>query len=175
VRKPVQPSHHSGPQTSKKVKEGSRVTRQDAFGGPENAKLGRRLDEGTEDEVAKRRGTGYRKRANSRSAREMRAVAAERRVQQANPSRSGSPRAADPQAKAEGCSTPTREEWDDAYEIVPEDDTDRHDTLKEFETDPSGTQEKLIAYRPAASANTRNKAGSVAQTHSSILSFFTSG
>ena len=103
----------------------------------------------------------------------MRAAAAEKRVQQANPSRSGSPRAADLQAKAERCSTPTGEEWEDVYEIVPEDDTDRHDTLKEFEADPSGSQEKLIAYRPAVSA-TRNKAGSVAQTHASILSFFTS-
>ncbi len=101
----------------------------------------------------------------------MRAAAAEKRVQQIHQSsRSGS-------LDSDSKTAPASDEWDDIYEIFPEDDSDRHDMLKDFETDSSGRQETLIAYRPTvlpdlSVSGTTEKVGSAPQTQTSILSYF---
>ncbi|KAI0719312.1 WLM-domain-containing protein [Cerioporus squamosus] len=69
------PSNHTGAQTAKKRKAGSRVTAKGLFQGS-----GRALNEDAEDEEQKKAGTGFRKKAGSKRAREERALAAERRL-----------------------------------------------------------------------------------------------
>ncbi|KAI0077919.1 WLM-domain-containing protein [Panus rudis PR-1116 ss-1] len=66
------PSNHTGAQTEKKRKAGSRVTSKTAFKGD-----GKALNEGQEGSG----GTGFGKKAGSKRAREERALAAERRLQ----------------------------------------------------------------------------------------------
>ncbi|KAL7279221.1 hypothetical protein ACG7TL_007061 [Trametes sanguinea] len=69
------PSNHTGAQTAKRRKAGSRVTAQGTFKGS-----GRALNEDLTDEDAKKAGAGFRKKAGSKRAREERALAAERRL-----------------------------------------------------------------------------------------------
>ncbi|KAI0692082.1 WLM domain-containing protein [Cytidiella melzeri] len=69
------PSNHTGRQTTRKHKAGSRVTAQGTFNG-----VGRALDEHVEDESIKKAGAGFRKQAGSKKAREAHAIAAERRL-----------------------------------------------------------------------------------------------
>jgi len=69
----VEPSLHTGRQTAKKRKAGSRVTGQYAFTGD-----GKALNEDV-DEDQKKKGIGFGKQAASKRAREERALAAERR------------------------------------------------------------------------------------------------
>lgn len=70
-----EPSVRTGRQTAKKRKAGVRITRQNAFTGD-----GKALNESV-DEDQKNKGTGFRKQATSKRAREERALAAERRIQ----------------------------------------------------------------------------------------------
>ncbi|KIJ70022.1 hypothetical protein HYDPIDRAFT_79182 [Hydnomerulius pinastri MD-312] len=111
------PSNHTGAQTSKKRKAGSRVTNSSAF-----KSTGKALNEDV-DEERKGLGTGFRKKAGSKRAREERALAAERRVQalQGGTSASGS---ATPSRSAENS-----DEEDDEEDA--ETDTDRRRTLLE--------------------------------------------
>lgn len=74
-RRQAGPSNHTGAQTAKKRKAGSRVTAKDAFIGG-----GKALNDDIDDEEEKKVGTGFRKKANSKRAREERALAAERRL-----------------------------------------------------------------------------------------------
>ncbi|OCH95379.1 WLM-domain-containing protein [Obba rivulosa] len=69
------PSNHTGPQTAKRRKAGSRVTAKAAFKGEGTA-----LNADIEDEDRKKAGTGFGKKAGSKRAREERALAAERRL-----------------------------------------------------------------------------------------------
>ncbi|TDL25486.1 WLM-domain-containing protein [Rickenella mellea] len=69
------PSTLTGAQVPKKRKAGSRVTAQNAFVGS-----GRSLNEGASDDDAKAVGSGFRKKAGSKRAREERALAAEKRL-----------------------------------------------------------------------------------------------
>jgi hypothetical protein len=69
------PSKSSGAQTAKRRKAGSRITTQDAFIGG-----GRALNDDIADEAQKKAGTGFRKQAGSKKAREERASAIERRL-----------------------------------------------------------------------------------------------
>ncbi|KAI9061300.1 WLM-domain-containing protein [Trametes sanguinea] len=74
-RQQAGPSNHTGAQTAKRRKAGSRVTAQGTFRGS-----GRALNDDLTDEDAKKAGSGFRKRAGSQRAREERALAAERRL-----------------------------------------------------------------------------------------------
>ncbi|OSD06601.1 WLM-domain-containing protein [Trametes coccinea BRFM310] len=74
-RQQAGPSNHTGAQTAKRRKAGSRVTAQGTFKGS-----GRALNEDLTDEDAKKAGAGFRKKAGSKRAREERALAAERRL-----------------------------------------------------------------------------------------------
>ncbi|KZT39101.1 WLM-domain-containing protein [Sistotremastrum suecicum HHB10207 ss-3] len=69
------PSLHTGAQTEKKRKSGSRITAKDKFTG-----TGKALNEDVSDEDKKKIGTGFRKKANSQKAKLERAEAAERRL-----------------------------------------------------------------------------------------------
>lgn len=69
------PSGHTGAQSEKKRKAGSRITNASAFGS-----CGKALNEGIIGEK-KEAGTGFRKKAGSKRAREERALAAERRME----------------------------------------------------------------------------------------------
>ncbi|CCM00098.1 uncharacterized protein FIBRA_02125 [Fibroporia radiculosa] len=69
------PSSHTGAQTTKKRKAGSRVTAQGTFKGP-----GKALNGDISDQEQRKAGAGFRKKAGSKRAREERAVAAERRL-----------------------------------------------------------------------------------------------
>lgn len=79
------PSVHTGAQSEKKRKAGSRITNANAFGSG-----GKALNEGIigEKKVA---GTGFRKKAGSKRAREERATAAERRMETLKASSSRQP------------------------------------------------------------------------------------
>ncbi|PPR00787.1 hypothetical protein CVT24_000752 [Panaeolus cyanescens] len=106
-RREVVPSLHTGAQTAKKRKAGSRVTSKYAFTG-EGSTLG--ADTGP--------GTGFGKRANSKKAREERALATERRLLALQGQGSS-------KAKEENDS----ESSEDEYEAVPETDAERRQTL----------------------------------------------
>ncbi|KAH9838256.1 WLM domain-containing protein [Rhodofomes roseus] len=69
------PSNHTGAQTAKKRKAGSRITAIGTFRGSGHA-----LNEDASDEEQKKSGAGFRKKAGSKRAREERALAAERRL-----------------------------------------------------------------------------------------------
>ncbi|CAL1716689.1 unnamed protein product [Somion occarium] len=73
TRRTAGPSSHTGAQTAKKRKAGSRVTAKDAFKGE-----GMALSAGGDNEAVV--GTGFGKRAGSKKAREERALAIERRL-----------------------------------------------------------------------------------------------
>ncbi|KAK0223196.1 WLM domain-containing protein [Armillaria fumosa] len=73
-RSEVVPSNHTGRQTTKRRKAGGRVTSKYAFQGE-----GLSLNDSTGEEGVK--GTGFKKQAGSKRAREERALAAERRLQ----------------------------------------------------------------------------------------------
>ncbi|KAH9481414.1 DNA-dependent metalloprotease WSS1-like protein [Psilocybe cubensis] len=116
-RREVVPSLHTGAQTAKKRKSGARVTSKYAFTG-EGTSLG---NEGV--------GTGFRKQAASKRAREERALAAERRLLAL-------------QTAASGTSTKSAEEEladdddsDDEVEFVPETDAERRQAIKEADED----------------------------------------
>ncbi|KAI6113718.1 WLM-domain-containing protein [Pisolithus croceorrhizus] len=68
------PSLHTGAQTTKKRKAGSRVTNSSAF-----LSIGKALNDDLDDDT-KAVGTGFRKQAGSKRAREERALAAEKRI-----------------------------------------------------------------------------------------------
>ncbi|KAH9903054.1 WLM domain-containing protein [Cubamyces lactineus] len=109
---------NTGAQTIKRRKAGSRLTAQGTFKG-----AGRALNEGVSDEEAKKAGTGFRKKAASKRAREERALAAERRLR-ALQGKGSAASAAEPSQGSED------EETDDA-EDVPEDDQARRHTMLE--------------------------------------------
>ncbi|KAF8313511.1 WLM domain-containing protein [Cantharellus anzutake] len=173
-RKSVLPCQFSGPQTSKRARNGSRVTRRDAFGGPENKALGRRLDEDIGDEDEKKRGAGFRKRTNSRLARQMRAEAAEKRLNQSSTSASSLPTGSDGVMKKEfGTLSGASDDGDD-YESVPEEDSGRRKMLERFEAMSGGYQEKFVVPCPKTLPTSEHKAKAERdpQTQSSILSYF---
>ncbi|KAI0749788.1 WLM domain-containing protein [Daedaleopsis nitida] len=74
-RRQAGPSNHTGAQTAKKRKAGTRVTAKGLFQGS-----GRALNDDVEDEEQKKAGAGFRKKAGSKRARDERALAAERRL-----------------------------------------------------------------------------------------------
>ncbi|KAG1844051.1 WLM-domain-containing protein [Suillus subalutaceus] len=78
------PSVHTGAQSEKKRKAGSRITNANAF-----VSGGKALNEGVIGET-KEAGTGFRKKAGSKRAREERALAAERRMETLKASASSS-------------------------------------------------------------------------------------
>ncbi|PCH42161.1 WLM-domain-containing protein [Wolfiporia cocos MD-104 SS10] len=77
TQQPAGPSTHTGAQTAKRRKAGTRVTARGAFAG---AGAGRALNDDASDEERKREGTGFGRRAGSKRARDERARAAERRL-----------------------------------------------------------------------------------------------
>ncbi|KZT73002.1 WLM-domain-containing protein [Daedalea quercina L-15889] len=106
------PSNHTGAQTAKKRKAGSRVTAKDTFRGSGHA-----LSEDVNDEEQKKSGAGFRRKAGSKRAREERALAAERRLGalqgEAGPS----------------TQSPEEDDEDSDVEIVPETDQERRRTM----------------------------------------------
>ncbi|PIL35554.1 hypothetical protein GSI_02282 [Ganoderma sinense ZZ0214-1] len=108
-------SNRTGPQTTKKRKPGTRVRTKGAFAGS----TGRALNEDIEDEELKRVGTGFRKQARSKRAREERALAAERRLLALH-DRSTKTLATKEPSEDEG-----ENEEDSDYEWVAETDQDR--------------------------------------------------
>ncbi|CDO68948.1 hypothetical protein BN946_scf185000.g91 [Trametes cinnabarina] len=114
-RQQAGPSNHTGAQTAKRRKAGSRVTAQGTFKGS-----GRALNEDLTDEDAKKAGAGFRKKAASKRAREERALAAERRLRALQ--RAGS----DDPAKTKAMSDDGADESDEG---PPETDQDRRDGL----------------------------------------------
>ncbi|KAF9820906.1 hypothetical protein IEO21_01133 [Rhodonia placenta] len=127
------PSNHTGPQTAKRRKAGTRVTAQGSFKGS-----GKALNEDASDEEQKKAGTGFRKKAGSKRAREERALAAERRLQ-ALQNQASTSTAQLPQDVSEDESSDT--------EVIPETDQERRqamldslgdanlESLKTFRTD----------------------------------------
>ncbi|KAK7454666.1 hypothetical protein VKT23_011419 [Stygiomarasmius scandens] len=115
----VVPSNHTGRQTAKPRKAGTRVTSKYAFTG-EGTTLGNTPGSTTE----KGTGTGFGKRAGSKRAREERALAAERRLRMLQ----GQPQA--------GPSTATPESLEDSGEedLEPETDAERRKMLHESES-----------------------------------------
>lgn len=140
-----------------------------AFGGLKET--GRAIGEDIQDEETKKRGAGFRKQANrceyhsvgdvclhpnnSRTARELRAVAAERRTQL---SMGAALHVKDTTQPPEDDLTPPTEfttscdEDDGDFEIVPEDDAARRERL--FARDCTGQQEPLML---SMASNTSNK------------------
>ncbi|PPQ65296.1 hypothetical protein CVT26_000256 [Gymnopilus dilepis] len=118
-RREVVPSLHTGAQTAKKRKAGGRVTSKYAFTG-----------EGQSLASSSTEGTGFGKRANSKKAREERALAIERRLAALQ---------GGPQAPAE---TPEgdEEESDDEVEFVSETDAERRQALQEAEQGQESNQ-----------------------------------
>ncbi|KAI0331880.1 WLM-domain-containing protein [Cubamyces sp. BRFM 1775] len=110
--------NNAGSQTVKRRKAGSRVTAQGTFKG-----AGRALNEDVSDGEAKKAGTGFRKKAASKRAREERALAAERRLR-ALQGKGYAGDAAEPSQDSEG-------EDDDDVEDVPEDDQARRHAMLE--------------------------------------------
>ncbi|THV03234.1 WLM-domain-containing protein [Dendrothele bispora CBS 962.96] len=106
----IVPSNHTGRQTAKQRKAGSRVTSKYAFTG-EGTTLG--------DSSQKGDGTGFGKRAGSKRAREERALAAERRLQM---------------SQTQSQATNSADEESEEEDIIPETDADRRKALQESET-----------------------------------------
>ncbi|ESK91831.1 wlm domain containing protein [Moniliophthora roreri MCA 2997] len=121
-RRPKQiiPSNHTGRQTEKKRKPGSRVTSKYAFEGQ-----GIALNDG--DTSGTGTGTGKGKRAASKRAREERALAAERRMQMLQAQQAG------PSPKTEA---PDQDDSDDDEIDFIETDADRRKALLDSESDP---------------------------------------
>ncbi|KAF9524858.1 WLM domain-containing protein [Crepidotus variabilis] len=117
-RREVVPSLHTGAQTAKKRKAGGRVTSKYAFTG-EGAKLADAEDG---------KGTGFGKRANSKRARDERAMAIERRLMALQ----GGLQDLKPK-KEEDLEYSEGDESD--YEIVPETNAERRQTLLESQQD----------------------------------------
>ncbi|KAI0091188.1 WLM domain-containing protein [Irpex rosettiformis] len=111
------PSNHTGRQTAKKRKAGARVTAKDAFEG-----AGRSLIDDIEDGNPKKEGTGFRKQAGSKKAREERALAVERRLLALQNLKAESPAAEDSVSGSES-------EYDEPENL--ETDQDRRRTLLE--------------------------------------------
>jgi hypothetical protein len=86
---------HTGAQSEKKRKAGSRITNANAFGSD-----GKALNEGVIGEK-KEVGTGFRKKAGSKRAREERALAAERRMEMLKASTSSSRLKSEPTTDSE--------------------------------------------------------------------------
>ncbi|KAI0649084.1 WLM domain-containing protein [Trametes meyenii] len=104
------PSNHTGAQTAKRRKAGTRVTTQGTFKGS-----GRALDEDVSDEGQKKAGAGFRKKAASKRAREERALAAGRRLL-----------ALQGKSTTAGVKDESDDDDDDGdYEAAPETDQDR--------------------------------------------------
>lgn len=89
------PSVHTGAQSEKKRKAGSRITNANAFGSG-----GKALNDGVISE-RKEAGTGFRKKAGSKRAREERALAAERRMEALKTSASSSRLKSEPTTNSE--------------------------------------------------------------------------
>ncbi|PBL03642.1 WLM-domain-containing protein [Armillaria gallica] len=117
----VVPSNHTGRQTAKRRKGGGRVTSKYAFQGE-----GLSLNDSTGEEGGK--GTGFRKQAGSKRAREERALAAERRMQALQ-----SQSAIKVDIKEEEEDTADRS--DSEVEIVSETDGERREALISSEKD----------------------------------------
>ncbi|KAJ8593352.1 WLM-domain-containing protein [Rhizopogon salebrosus TDB-379] len=116
------PSMHTGIQTEKKRKAGSRITNTNAFGSE-----GQALNEGAIGEK-KDAGTGFRKKAGSKRAREERALAAERRMETLKTAfTSSSASASSSRLKNEPTSDPEIESDAEALET----DQDRRRTMLE--------------------------------------------
>ncbi|KAI0359833.1 WLM-domain-containing protein [Trametes cingulata] len=128
------PSNHTGAQTAKRRKAGSRVTAQGTFKG-----TGKALNEDVSDEEKRKAGTGFRKKAASKRAREERALAAERRLQALSGKPSISCLHIDLQpcttgATGSSASTPTKAEAsedEEDFEVLPETDQDRRRAMLE--------------------------------------------
>jgi len=100
------------------------------------------VDEDCHDEETKKRGAGFRKQANSRTAREMRAAAAERRSQL--PTSSASDLRGSIQSSMDGVTPEASRSGnndDDDFEIIAEDDSARLERL--FAGECKGEQEHL--------------------------------
>ncbi|KAI8980209.1 WLM domain-containing protein [Trametes punicea] len=113
-RQPAGPSSSTGAQTAKRRKAGARVTAQGVFKG-----TGRALNEDASDQEAKKAGSGFRRRAVSKRAREERALAAERRLKAAK-------------SKDESATDPKEESGsgeDEYFEAALETDQDRRDAM----------------------------------------------
>ncbi|KAI0367791.1 WLM-domain-containing protein [Pilatotrama ljubarskyi] len=114
------PSNHTGAQTAKRRKAGSRVTAQGTFKG-----TGKALNEDLSDDEKKTAGTGFRKKAASKRAREERALAAERRLL-ALQGRGVTDAPASPSRNAE-----ESDSGEEGYEHAPETDQDRRRAMLE--------------------------------------------
>ncbi|KAI0661757.1 WLM domain-containing protein [Cubamyces menziesii] len=148
--------NQAGAQTAKRRKAGSRVTAQGTFKG-----AGRALNEDVSDEEAKKAGSGFRKKAASKRAREERALAAERRLRALQ----GKGSADD---TAEPC--PDSEEENDDLENVPEDDEARRHAMLESmdQSDIEGLrtskQRFLTEFFPAPQASSSTSSAPAAAT-----------
>ncbi|TFL03979.1 WLM domain-containing protein [Pterulicium gracile] len=121
------PSNHTGRQTEKQRKPGTRVRSAYAFTGEGTA-----LNADDPEGQASKKGTGFGKRAQSNRAREERAAAAERRLKAlATPAPSSPP--------PQGSDT----EEEDEGELIPETDQERRDHLR----DALGSDETLDAMK----------------------------
>ncbi|KAI1796841.1 WLM-domain-containing protein [Ganoderma leucocontextum] len=118
-RQPAGPSNHTGPQTMKKRKPGTRIRAKGAFTGS----TGHALNEDIKDEQLKKVGTGYRKQAGSKRAREERALAAERRLLALQGQSTNTPATEEPSEDED------ENEEDSDYEWVAETDQDRRHAM----------------------------------------------
>ncbi|EJF64929.1 WLM-domain-containing protein [Dichomitus squalens LYAD-421 SS1] len=117
---PAGPSNRTGAQTAKKRKPGTRVRAKGAFSG-----TGRALNDDIEDEELKKTGTGFRKQARSKRAREERALAAERRLLALQGHSDTS------HAAKEASGDEDENEEDSDYEAAPETDQERRRAMLE--------------------------------------------
>ncbi|KIM84879.1 hypothetical protein PILCRDRAFT_817694 [Piloderma croceum F 1598] len=124
--KVIGPSLHSGRQTAKKRKAGTRVTSKYAFAGD-----GKALNEDL-DEDQKKKGIGFRKQAGSKRAREERALAAERRIMALQSQAASSSSSSSAQAPDDG--DPATES-DDSDEEIGETDQDRRKAMLDASQD----------------------------------------
>ncbi|KAI0049739.1 WLM-domain-containing protein [Auriscalpium vulgare] len=111
------PSTQTGAQTAKRRKAGSRVMAPGTFEGD-----GRALNADIEDDGRKKAGTGFRKQAASKRAREERALAAENRLRALQ----GKAFSTEPKEENKGSGDES-----DEVEVVPETDVDRRRTMLE--------------------------------------------
>ncbi|KAH7887774.1 WLM-domain-containing protein [Phlebopus sp. FC_14] len=118
------PSLHTGPQTAKKRRTGSRITNSNAF-----TSAGMRLNGGADDN--KTIGKGFRKKAGSKRAREEHALVAEKRIQALRASTSSSRTASESEKISDSENEPDNIETDqDRRRILLETiKPDEHDML----------------------------------------------
>ncbi|KAL1662655.1 WLM domain-containing protein [Schizophyllum commune] len=130
------PSLHTGRQTAKKRKAGARVTSKYAFEG-EGATLSGR------DPKAGGKGAGFRKQAVSKTAREERLAAIERRLQGLQGSAASASASTSTTTQQPSADTLEIDSGSDEEEYIEETDSERRQRLREADAEGDGTAESI--------------------------------